>query len=49
MGVTESVQAALRDVPLTPDEDEFDPFAGDSLDPPPRDEGDDRVHADGDA
>ena len=47
MGVNDSVRAALRDLPVTEDEDEFDPFAGESLDPPPADEGDDRAHEDG--
>lgn len=50
MGVTETARDAFRALPLTPDEDEFDPFAGESLDPPPPEEGDDRAHAeDGDA
>lgn len=44
MGVTDSIRAAARELPLTADEDEFDPFAGESPDPPPTDEGDDRVH-----
>ncbi len=44
MGVTDSIRTALRDLPLTADEDEFDPFAGESTDSPPADEGDDRVH-----
>jgi hypothetical protein len=47
MGATDSVRAAVRDLPLTADEDEFDPFAGQTLDPPPADEGDDRVHVEG--
>ncbi len=47
MGVTDAVRAALRDLSVTADEDEFDPFAGESLDPPPPDEGDDRVHEEG--
>jgi hypothetical protein len=46
MGVTDSVRAAARELPLVPDEDEFDPFAGESLDTPPADEGDDRAHED---
>jgi hypothetical protein len=47
MGVTDSVRAAARDLPPTADEDEFDPFAGETLDEPPADEGDDRVHEEG--
>jgi hypothetical protein len=49
MGVTDSVRAALRDLPLIADENEFDPFAGEELDALPSDEGDDRVHEGGDA
>jgi hypothetical protein len=48
MGVTDTARAALRDLPLTPEEDEFDPFAGESLDPPPSEEGDDRAHVEDD-
>jgi hypothetical protein len=48
MGVTDAARQAARELPLTPDEDEFDPFAGESLDSPPADEGDDRVHEGGD-
>jgi hypothetical protein len=44
MGATDSVRATVRDLPMTADEDEFDPFAGETLDPPPADEGDDRAH-----
>lgn len=47
MGIIDSARATIRDLPVTADEDEFDPFAGESLDPPPADEGDDRVHEDG--
>jgi hypothetical protein len=47
MGVPDYVRASVRDLPVTADEDEFDPFAGKSLDPPPPDEGDDRVHEEG--
>lgn len=44
MGVTDTTRAAVRDLPVTADEDEFDPFAGETLDPPPAEEGDDRAH-----
>jgi hypothetical protein len=47
MGVTDDVRAAVRELPLVADEDEFDPFAGETLDSPPPDEGDDRVHEEG--
>jgi hypothetical protein len=47
MGVGDTVRGAVRDLPLTADEDEFDPFAEESVDAPPSDEGDDRVHEEG--
>lgn len=44
MGALDAARAAVRDLPVTADEDEFDPFAGRTLDPPPSEEGDDRIH-----
>ncbi|HEY7196076.1 MAG TPA: hypothetical protein VH306_02705 [Gaiellaceae bacterium] len=48
MAAEDSVRATIRKLPVTEEEDEFDPFAGKQVDSPPADEGDDRVHADGD-
>lgn len=48
MGAVDAVRAALRRTPIVADEEEFDPFAGESTDPEPGEsEGDDRVHAEG--
>lgn len=47
MGVLEPLRDALKATPLVGEDDEFDPFAGRETEPPPADEGDDRVHADG--
>jgi hypothetical protein len=44
MGPLEAAKAALKATPLLGEEDEFDPFAGRPMDPPPEDEGDDNVH-----
>jgi hypothetical protein len=46
MELLERLRHTLEKTPILPDEDEYDPFAGEPLTPPePGEEGDDTVHA----
>lgn len=47
LNLRDRIQALLDLIPVAGDEDEFDPFAEQREDPPPAEEGDDRVHASG--
>jgi hypothetical protein len=45
MSLRDRITALLEPIPVAGDEDEFDPFAEAKEDPPPDEEGDDRLHA----